>query len=188
MFPVRLSTCLLLGVAAVSMVVFGDTGNPTQPAQPGKAEQPAAPVTPPKPTNEIVQEFPSNDQMETAWKVEWGTSRGIGVYIKNAWFKSGPKERWMQVLGDARLSEIFVPYHRGSPRFWDVRDYNFPLCVMTREDAGPFGKLLRDQGETQPKVVQELRDRGVIWRGTVGMGGDGVRRGQTLVLWGCLLA
>ncbi len=30
------------------------------------------------------------------------------------------REQLETVLGDARLSEMFVPYHSGSPRFWDV--------------------------------------------------------------------
>ena len=83
---------------------------------------------------------------------------GYGLLIDNAWFKRGPKDPWMQVLGDARLSEMFVPYYSGSPRFWDV-SYNFALVTMTKEDAGAFGKLLGDP----PIAVQEIRDRGVMW-------------------------
>jgi primary-amine oxidase len=72
---------------------------------------------------------------------------------------------------------MFVPYHSGSPRFWDV-SYNFSLVHLNREAAGPFGKLLGDP----PTVVQEVRDRGVMWVDTA----TGVRRGQKLVLWSVL--
>lgn len=138
------------------------------------------PPAPPKvPTNEVIQTFPSNDVMKTAWKVRWATANGYGLYIEDAYFKRGPKEPWMQVLGDARLSEMFVPYASGSPRFWDV-SYNFALTTPTSADAGPHGKLLG-----APAVaVQELRDRGVMWIDTT----HGTRRGQKLVLWGCLNA
>ena len=130
-----------------------------------------------KPVNEVIQTFPSNDVMKTAWKVRWATETGYGLIIEGAWFKRGPKEPWMQVLGDARLSEMFVPYQSGTPRFWDV-SYNFSLIALNKEAAGPFGKLLGDP----PVVAQEVRDRGPLWVDT----NTGVRRGQKLVLWGCL--
>src|SRR5438876_11919177 len=91
-----------------------------------------------KPTNEIVQTFPSNDAMKTAWKVHWATAEGFGLYIEDAWFKKAPKEPSIQVLGDVRVSEIFVPYHSTSPRLWDV-SYNFGLCRGTKNPAAPHG-------------------------------------------------
>jgi primary-amine oxidase len=133
----------------------------------------------PKPTNEIIQAFPANDAMRTAWKVHYSTAAGFGLIIDGAWFKKAPKEPWFQVLGDARLSEMFVPYHSGSPRFWDV-SYNFSLIEVGKDEAGPFGRVLGDP----PTVVQELRDRGIAWVD----GTKGSRRGQTMVLWGCLNA
>ncbi len=141
------------------------------------AAQPEAVKEPAPPTGEVVQTFPSNDVMKTAWKVHYTTAAGFGLIIQDAWFKRGPKDPWMQVLGDARLSEMFVPYHSGSPRFWDV-SYNFSLVTLNKEAAGPFGRLLGDPAT----VVHEVRDRGVLWVDPA----TGVRRGQTLVLWGCL--
>ncbi len=145
----------------------GFTATPQQPA----------PKDPPKPANEVIQTFPSNDVAQTAWKVRWATAAGYGLIIQDAWFQRGPKEPWMQVLGDARLAEMFVPYHSGSPRFWDV-SYNFALVTLNKEAAGPFGKLLNEPAN----VVHEVRDRGVMWVDTA----TGVRRGQKLVLWACL--
>jgi len=137
---------------------------------------------PAPPGNEVIQEFPSKGPMETAWKIHWATTSGYGLYIQDAWFKKSPKDEWMQVLGDARLSEMFVPYHRGSPRFWDV-SYNFPLTTVTKDDAGPNGKLLGGANGKAPNVVMELKDRGIMY-----MGYNGVRRGEKLVLFGTLLA
>jgi Cu2+-containing amine oxidase len=74
---------------------------------------------------------------------------------------------------------MFVPYHSGSPRFWDV-SYNFSLVEVGKDEAGPFGRVLG----TPPTVVQEVRDRGIAWFD----GTKGSRRGQTMVLWGCLNA
>jgi primary-amine oxidase len=140
-------------------------------------EQPPKEPAPSLPTNEIVQAFPSNDVMKTAWKIRWATATGHGLTIQDAWFKRGPKEPWMQVLGDARLAEMFVPYASGSPRFWDI-SYNFSLVTLNKEAAGPFGKLIGDP----PVVVQEVRDRGVMWIDPA----TGVRRGQKLLLWSVL--
>jgi primary-amine oxidase len=54
------------------------------------------------------------------------------------------------------------------------------LLTVTREDAGPFGKLLGKPGD-RPTIVQEVRDRGIMW-----MDGNKKRRGQKLLLWGTL--
>lgn len=128
--------------------------------------------------HEMVQQFPSKGKMRTAWKVRWGTSSGYGLYLKEASFKRGPDEPWLQVVGDARLAEMFVPYHSGSPRFWDI-SYNFGMVHLTREDAGA-GELIGKPAT----VVRELRDRGLIWMD----GSKGARRGERLVLWGALQA
>ena len=146
------------------------------PAQPLKlfTSDKAAPLA-----NEIIQQFPTNDAMKSAWKLHWATSSGYGLYIQDAWFKRDPKEPWLQVLGDARLAEMFVPYHSGSPRFWDI-SYNFPLCNVAKDDCGPFGKIL----DNPPTVVHEIRDRGLTWVDSV----KGSRRGQALVLFATLNA
>jgi Cu2+-containing amine oxidase len=129
------------------------------------------------------QSFPPNGVMETAWKVEWDTAKGHGLIIKSAYFKRSPAHDWMQVLGDARVSELFVPYNIGDPRFWDVSQYYFPLSTLSAADAGPFGKLhiSSDGNRLVPCVVEEIRERGVIWKSYAG-----VRRGHALVLWGCI--
>lgn len=127
--------------------------------------------------NEILQEFPTNDAPKTAWKVRWSTSRGNGLTIQEAWLRRASGEPFIQVLGDVRLGEMFVPYHSGTPRFWDI-SYNFNLIPVGRDEAGPFGKVLG----SPPNVVAELRDRGVMWMDSP----TGTRRGQALVLWGCL--
>src|SRR5260370_2425360 len=190
---------LVLGLAACASGLVLWAGALAQPVPlPPEGTNPARPATPrapAAPANEVVQTFPSNEGMQTAWKVHWGARRGNGLYIEDAWFKRGPNDDWMQVLGDTRLAEAFVPYHSGTPRFWDV-SYNFPLCVVSREDAGPYGKLLyapdqHGRGKNKdnspavlkPYVVQEIRDRGIAWKSAAG-----VRRGRTLVLWGTLEA
>jgi primary-amine oxidase len=176
----------ILGLPALFMVLAGSWGQSPAPAVPEGAaqpdKQPKQPKVPTPTTTE--QSFPTKGPMETAWKIEWETRSGFGLIIKNAHFKRGPEEPWMQVLGDARVSEIFVPYHRGSPRFWDV-SYGFDLTPVKADDA-PNGKLHVSHNGSGfvPCVVEELRDRGPMWK----MGNGKVRRGEVLVLWGCLNA
>src|SRR6516162_5523480 len=160
---IRMKSSRLIAVAhlAVLMGLAGFAAAP--PAAQNQKPEPVPPI------NETIQTFPSNDVMQTAWKVRWATTSGHGLTIQDAWFKRGPKDSWMQVLGDSRLAEMFVPYHSSSPRFWDV-SYNFSLITLNKEAAGPFGRLYGDP----PVVVVEVRDRGVMWVDPT----TGVRRGQ----------
>jgi Cu2+-containing amine oxidase len=166
---------------AVGLLSLGMSGAPAQ-QQPDGAV--AGDTTKPNgnsksPTYESIFEFPTPGPMRTAWKVHWRTMNGFGLVLKGAWFKKGPKEPWFEILGDARLSEMFVPYHTGSPRFWDV-SYDFSMVHLTQDEAGPSGRLLG----SPPFVCQEIRDRGLAWMD----GTKGSRRGQTMLLWSCLNA
>src|SRR5205807_3638347 len=129
---------------------------------------------PPSVENEIIQEFPGADGARTAWKVHYLAARPRpGMMITAAWFKTAPSEEWFQVLGEVRLSEIFVPYDNGT-RIYDIgAQGNYSLLKHTAEDAGPHGKLLNGG-----LVVQEIRDLGPLWKYY-----GKVRRAQDLVLW-----
>jgi primary-amine oxidase len=188
----RTSFALLLGLfAALAVVAAPSTqeGDPIPKPKPKEGDQ--QPMD--RSYNEIIQTFPSNDVMRTAWKVRWATKIGNGLYIQGAWYKKSPKDAWFQVLGDARVAEIFVPYQVGDPRFWDV-SYNFPLCPVDKNYAGPNGVLLTDltrkpnEGKRPidvkaPTVVKEIRDRGPAWQDL-----KTLRRGQEMVLWASLNA
>jgi primary-amine oxidase len=178
----RSGLLLGFGLPALLLIVAGAVGQQRNTV----AHQDDTPPPELKETKHIEQSFPSEGPMETAWKIDWDTASGYGLFIKSAWFKRSPDHDWMQVLGDARLSEIFVPYHRGSPRFWDV-SYNFSLTRMTQKDAGKYGRLHESspvgRRETGPCVVEELKDRGVVYKSA-----NAVRRGEVLLLWACLEA
>jgi primary-amine oxidase len=85
----------------------------------------------------------------------------------------------VKLFGDARVSDIFVPYHDPTIlRYLDV-GFGFPLIPLTANDcpAAPGGKLLGSNRE----VCQEVRDRGIAWKDHAR-----VRRGQELVIWSVL--
>ncbi len=50
----------------------------------------------------------------TAWKVHFARGVHKGLYITGAWFKRDLSEDWIKVLNDARIAELFVPYHQSS--------------------------------------------------------------------------
>ena len=93
MLPIK--SVLFLTMLALLVFLVG------APAQPVSAvrDKPAVALA-----NELIQQFPTNDAMKTAWKVHWATSTGFGLYIQDAWFKRDPKEPWLQVLGDAEAA------------------------------------------------------------------------------------
>jgi primary-amine oxidase len=143
----------------------------------------------------IVMTFPIADEdWKTAWKVTWDITPTLNertrpnnfFRITKAWFKSGPKEPWLQVLGEARVSEIFTAYSDGVTRFHDMRDFSFPLLKLSRKDVGMRGRVI---GKDK-KVAAEIRDRGVMWGTHVydkeKVGHLKSRRGQDLVLWAVL--
>src|SRR5437762_11463157 len=129
---------------------------------------------PPSVENEIIQEFPGADGARTAWKVHYVAARPRpGMMITAAWFKTSPSEEWFQVLGEVRLSEIFVPYNNGT-RIYDIgAQGSYNLLKHSDADKGLNGALLNDG-----LVVRELRDTGVLWKMN-----EKVRRGQELVQW-----
>jgi Cu2+-containing amine oxidase len=128
---------------------------------------------------EIIQEFAGVEGQKTAWKVQY-VAKGPrpGLMVTGAWIKTGPSEDWFSVLGEVRLSEIFVPYNNGT-RIYDIgAQGNYSLLKHSQADAGPHGELLNNG-----YLVKELRDTGVLWKYY-----DKVRRGQELVLWGTISA
>src|SRR3954453_23005107 len=50
----------------------------------------------------------------TAWKVQYARGLHKGMYITGAWFKRDLSEDWIKVIHDARVADLFVPYHHTS--------------------------------------------------------------------------
>lgn len=134
-------------------------------------------TTPPAgtPGNTVIQEFPPGGPMQTAWKVRFAHATGKGVYVTGAWFKTASGVPWMRVLWDARVADIFVPYHSGSPRYYDLTNFNFPLVNATVADAGPCGRII------DGKVIHQVRTTGFLWKDD-----SAVRHGYEMVLWATL--
>jgi len=147
------------------------------------AGYPAASQTPPPAmpcsgANLVDQKFPTSGPEVTHWRLCWQTVPGNGLLIHWAYFRTSPSKPWMFLIWDGRVSEIFVPYHTGSPRFYDV-GYGFGLSPIGAQDCPALlgGTVLAGN------VCKEVRDRGLSWKAD-----SAVYRGQELVLWSALAA
>jgi primary-amine oxidase len=109
----------------------------------------------------------------TTWDLCFSTIAPFGVVIQVAEFRRSPSDPFVRVLFDGRISEIFVPYHPGNPRFFDISNNNPPLLTLSAGDC-PAPRTIIGNG----KVCREIRDRGIAWKDD-----SLVRRGEELVLW-----
>ena len=127
----------------------------------------------------VDQQFPTSGPMETRWRLCWQPVAGSGLVITAAYFQKSPGSPLIRLFWDARVAEIFVPYHSGSPRFLDVKQFGFSLFPLNLNDcpAARGGVLLGPNTE----VCKEVHDRGLAWKDD-----NNVRRGEELVLWSTL--
>jgi len=127
----------------------------------------------------VEQSFPMAGPEQTRWKLCWQVQNGPNLVITGAWFRPDPRTSWIKLIYDARVSQLFVPYHAGEPRYLDV-SYGFGSVPLAAGDCpGPAGTILGAASE----LCKQVRDRGLAWKY------DGLsRRGEELVLWSVLAA
>ena len=123
------------------------------------------------------QQFPASGPLETAWYVTFDHGLRKALFLTGAYFKPSPNRDWVQVLGRAGLSELFVPYQKGTPRYYDLATYSFDLEVANAKDAGQCGRIVGRNN----KVVREVVDKGPLWKND-----QQVVRGQKMLLWGTM--
>jgi len=132
----------------------------------------------------ITQNFPIAGPAQTTWLICWREVAGNnsianpnGLVIGPVYFRKSPNAPFVRILWDMRVSEYFVPYHPGSPRFYDLSFFNFKLTGVTAADCpGAVGGT-----PISPRVCKEVHDRGLMWKDF-----SGVRRGEQIVLWGAI--
>ena len=122
----------------------------------------------------IEQSFPTAGPTETTWRLCWQVQPGWGLIITAAFFRKSPTSPFIRLFWDARVSDIFVPYHPGSPRYYDLSVFGFGSTSVSSADCPP------SVGGTELAgvVCKEVHDRGLAWKDDAA-----VRRGQELVLW-----
>src|SRR5207244_899108 len=112
-----------------------------------------------------------------------------GLWIEAAVFWRKPPftlSNAIHVLGQAGLSNIFVPYHNGDPslRLYDL-DQWAELWGAIPQDAGDCGAITdplmpspNDPNVSRRVLIKEIRDRGVAWTSN-----RVTRRGEQMLLW-----
>jgi len=129
--------------------------------------------------NFVEQKFPTVGPEETRWRICWQMQKKQGLVITSAHFRRSATSLWIRVFWDARVAEIFVPYHDNSNRFYDVMGFNWDWVRLTAPDCpAALGGTLLGPGPDACKMVQ---DRGLAWKDDTKL-----RRGQELVLWGAI--
>ncbi len=130
--------------------------------------------------NLVDQKFPTAGPEITHWRLCWQIVDGNGLLIHWAYFRTSPSAPWLFLLWDARVSEIFVPYHNGDPtlRYYDV-GFLFPPTPIGAADCP------KSQGGTvlTGDVCLQVHDRGLSWKSD-----SQVYRGEEVVLWAGLAA
>ncbi len=137
---------------------------------------------------------------ETAWVIDWeltntrssrkkknrrGGSSVLAINSAKFMYKDQfGKVRWITVLKNLELGEMFVPYAPGSPQFEDVGAFSFRIIKAKNEYLGPNcvgpGEILKsDDPEMSGKVMKELHDDGLRWLHGSNVG----RRGEKMTLW-----
>ncbi len=134
--------------------------------------------------NAIMQNFPTIGPAQTTWLICWREVAGNnsianpnGLVIGPVYFRKSPGGPFFRVLWDMRVSDYFVPYHPGNPRFYDLSYFNFKLTSVSAADC----PACQGGGPISPHVCKEVHDRGLMWKDS-----GGVRRGEELVLWGAI--
>ena len=122
----------------------------------------------------ITQNFPTTGTPVTTWTICWNDNPRLSV--GPVYFRKSPSSPNVLILFDLRLSEIFVPYHPGTPRFYDLSDFNFGLTQLSTTDcpASQGGTILNGD------VCEEVHDRGLMWKDPFTLAS---RRGEELKLW-----
>jgi len=116
----------------------------------------------------------------TSWNVCWTYVTGYGLVLGPVSFKKPGGFKPLNVVAQASVAQIFVPYASGDPRFYDT-SFGFP-------NAGIVGNLclkgtLLDGGN----ACLEHRDRDIDWMFPSSAVPSG-RRGEEAVLWSVLYA
>lgn len=135
---------------------------------------------------ELVQSFPTSGGAVSEWTLCWEIRRmpdDLGaleasetLVISEASFRPGAAAATVEVLGELRMAEVFVPYDEGQPRFHDLSEFNFDLHPLSASECA--GTRLAGN-----RLCREVADRELAWLySDLAVG----RRGEKLVLWSVL--
>lgn len=117
------------------------------------------------------------DNAPSTWNVCWSWISGPGLVLGPVSFSKDLGGAPFQLIDDARVDQIFVPYASGYPRFYDT-DAGYPPLVLPQPVCAPAERY------DSNTVCLQRQDRGVDWL----YGGQQPtgREGEQFVLWSVL--
>jgi Cu2+-containing amine oxidase len=116
------------------------------------------------------------------WHLTLDAINKFGLVIRGASFKKTLTSPFILVLFDGRLGEIFVPYHPGNPRFFDISEQGpYPPATLNRADF-PAPRQIIGGG----KICKEVR-KYLAWM-NFQFPNDLVRYGEEVVYFSVLKA
>lgn len=135
---------------------------------------------------ELIRSFPTSGGAVSEWKICWAIqrmpdeggnpSRSETLVLSEVTFRPGVGEAPVDVLGELRMAEVFVPYDAGQPRFRDMTEFDFELTEIDASDC--TGTRLAND-----RICLEVLDRDLAW---LYSNTSSARRGEKLVLWSVL--
>ena len=90
----------------------------------------------------------------STWTLCVAAVQRYGLIVTNANFQKSPNSPPINILYDGRIGELFVPYHPGSPRLFDIRANHSPL-VLTPAHRPPPPRIAQLIGDN--KICKEIR-------------------------------
>jgi Cu2+-containing amine oxidase len=90
----------------------------------------------------------------STWTLCVAAVQRYGLVITNANFQKSRSSPPINVLYDGRIGELFVPYHPGAPRLFDIRANYSPL-VLTPSHRPPPPRVAELIGDN--KICKEIR-------------------------------
>jgi Cu2+-containing amine oxidase len=152
------------------------------------------PVDPPDSAAKAAAELPVGHPIEQMVEFETSKSRwhlyvnaqisGFGLVIKGASFQKSPASRFIYVLFDGRLGEIFVPYHDNSHRFLDLT-YGF-RCLKLNEADFPAPLQIIDRVSSNEGLICKEKRKYLAWMNGENKNPPLVRYGEEVVYFSVL--
>jgi Copper amine oxidase, enzyme domain len=173
------------GIARVEVDLTEGTAKRTDSTSTGNATRLDSAKGPEVVEQHFPAQVPATDK-RTAWKVTFGVDRfGSGdlLHIKQAEYKPSPSSGWIKVLDECRPFEMFVPYHSGSPRFYDFTEIGGSLLPLDATDLGP-ACLGQGRIVCNDRVGIEIHDGHNSWIDHYQPSPGKSRRVEELQIWG----
>jgi primary-amine oxidase len=111
------------------------------------------------------------------WEMCWERRDAEGLVLNQITYTPRANGSRTLVLGSAALAQIYAAYDNNGPQHYFVTDVGLGLTMNALTSAECPGGALRQDGNGQSVVCQQVRARGYAWRGT------GQVQGQSLIVF-----